>query len=157
MPNTPHKDAWTPADPDDAPSHQEQQDALLERHAQEQLRLERIERMAQTMDAAFTIPGTSIPLGVDTLVGLVPGIGDTLSLGIAGYIASQGLSLGARKRHMTQMASNIFIDWLIGLVPVIGDLFDIGWRGNLRNAALLRRLTEKRWEEERLAAGIIDL
>lgn len=135
---------------------EETQDALLMRHASERVLLERVESLAKTMDAAFTIPGTNIPLGVDTIVGLVPGIGDTVSLGIAGYIASHGLGLGARKRHMVRMGGNIFIDWLIGLVPLIGDIFDIGWRGNLRNAALLRNITEDRWADERARAGIID-
>lgn len=132
------------------------QDELLARHSLEQAQLDRVEALAKTMDAAFTIPGTSIPLGFDTIVGLIPGIGDTLSLGVAGYIASHGIGLKVQKRHMVQMGWNMFIDWLIGLVPLIGDVFDIGWRGNLRNAALLRSVTEKRWAEERLAAGIID-
>lgn len=134
----------------------ETKDELLARHAVERAQLERVESLAKTMDAAFNIPGTNIPLGVDTIVGLIPAIGDTLSLGMAGYIASHGIGLGARKRHMVRMGGNIFVDWLIGLVPVIGDLFDIGWRGNLRNAALLREITEKRWAQERHAAGIID-
>lgn len=134
----------------------ETQDELLARHAAERRLLERIETMATTMDAAFNLPGTNIPLGIDTIVGLIPGIGDTLSLGIAGYIASHGPALGARKRHMARMGLNIFIDWLIGLVPLIGDIFDIGWRGNLRNAALLRNLAEERWARERHQAGIID-
>jgi hypothetical protein len=133
-----------------------QQDSLIARHAAERAQLERVEALARTMDAAFTIPGTNIPLGLDTIVGLVPGIGDTLSLGVAGYIASHGFRLKAKKRHMVRMGGNIFLDWLIGLVPLIGDIFDIGWRGNLRNAALLRQVTEDRWADERADVGIID-
>lgn len=132
------------------------QDDLLARHAAEADILERAEGLARTMDAAFTIPGTSIPLGVDTLIGLIPGIGDTVSLGIAAFIVGHGQHMGAGKRHYAQMGFNVFIDWLIGLVPLIGDIFDIGWRGNLRNAALLRRLAEEKWAAERAAADIID-
>lgn len=132
------------------------QAALLEHHDCERQALERVESLAKTMDAAFKIPGTNIPIGLDSLVGLVPAIGDTVSLGIAGYIASHGLGLGAKKRHMMRMGWNIFLDWLIGLVPLIGDLFDIGWRGNLRNAELLRRISEERWQAERAQVGIID-
>lgn len=134
----------------------ETQDALLARHAIEQAQLERVESLARIMDAAFTIPGTNIPLGLDAIVGLVPGIGDTASLAIAGYIMSHGVGLKAKKRHMVRMGWNIFLDWLIGLVPVIGDLFDIGWRGNIRNATLLRQITEDRWINERAEVGIID-
>jgi hypothetical protein len=131
-------------------------DPLIARHHEERQTLERIERLAQNMDAAFYIPGTGIPLGFDTLVGLIPGIGDTLSLAVASYIASHGIGLKAKKRHMAIMGTNIFLDWLIGLIPLIGDIFDIGWKGNLRNAALLRRLSEERWAREREAAGIIE-
>lgn len=131
-------------------------DPLLDRHARERARLEHIERLARTMDAAFDIPFTNIPVGIDTLIGLLPGIGDTVSLGIAGYIVTQGAALGARRRDMARMSVNIVIDWLIGLVPVIGDIFDIGWRGNLRNAAIIRRHCEARWAKERTDAGIID-
>jgi len=132
------------------------QEAVIARHAAERAQLERAESLAKMMDAAFTIPGTQIPLGVDTIVGLIPAVGDTVSLGFAGYIASHGIGLKAKKRHMVRMGSNIFIDWLIGLVPLIGDIFDIGWRGNLRNAALMRKITEDRWAKERAEVGIID-
>lgn len=138
------------------PAFAETQDAVLARHAVEQVQLERVESLARTMDAAFTIPGTNIPFGVDTIVGLVPVIGDTVSLTIAGYITSHGISLKAKKRHMVRMGGNILLDWVIGLVPVIGDIFDIGWRGNLRNAALLRKVTNDRWTRERAEVGIID-
>lgn len=133
-----------------------QQDALLAQHAVERASLERVEALSRTMDAAVTLPGTNITVGLDALVGLLPGIGDTASLAVAAYIASHGIGLKARKRHMVRMGGNIFIDWLIGLVPLIGDIFDVGWRGNLRNAALLRQITEDRWAEERAAVGIID-
>lgn len=154
----PHSDNWyeAPSDKTVEARMTETQDQLMMRHARERAQLERIEGFAKTMDAAFTIPGTSIPLGLDTIIGLIPAIGDTVSLGMASYIAANGLGLGARKRHMVQMGGNIFVDWLIGLVPLIGDIFDIGWKGNLRNAALLRRLAEDRWAQERLEAGIID-
>ena len=131
-------------------------EAMAARHARERALLERVETLATGMDAAFTIPGTSIPIGWDTVIGLVPVAGDTVSLGIAGYIASHGTVLGARKRHFAAMGGNIFVDWLIGLIPGLGDILDVGWRGNLRNAALLRKLAEARWERERAAAGIID-
>ena len=97
-----------------------------------------VEDLAQLLDSQFGIPGTKIRLGLDTLIGLIPGIGDTVSLGIASFIIVQARRVGVRKRVLAQMSFNVFIDWLIGLVPVIGDLFDIGWKSNLRNAALLR-------------------
>lgn len=138
------------------PALAEVQDAVLARHIAERAQLERVEALARMMDAAFTIPGTNIPLGLDAIVGLIPVVGDTVSLAVASYIASHGIGLKAKKRHMVRMGGNIFLDWLIGLVPLIGDIFDIGWRGNLRNAALLRKIAEDRWASERDDVGIID-
>ncbi len=101
--------------------------------------VEHVENLARLLDSQFGIPGTKIRLGLDTIIGLVPGIGDTISLGIASYIVLQSARIGVRKRTLLQMTFNIALDWLIGLVPLIGDIFDVGWKSNLRNAALLRK------------------
>jgi hypothetical protein len=101
-----------------------------------------IESLAQLMDSQFPLPGTKMRIGVDTIIGLIPGIGDTISLSIAGYIVLQSARLGVGSQRIMQMLINIFIDWLIGLIPIIGDFFDIGWKGNLKNAAILRRYAE---------------
>ena len=105
--------------------------------------VEHVESLAELMDSQFALPGTKIRLGLDALVGLIPGIGDTLNLGVAGYIVSRAWAAGVPKRKLVRMSWNIFIDWLIGLVPLIGDLFDVGWKANLRNAAVLRKHYER--------------
>lgn len=111
--------------------------------------VEHIEKLARLMDSQFIIPGTSFKLGLDTIIGLIPGIGDTIGLAVAGYIVAQSARIGVQKRILVQMLYNIFIDWLIGLVPIIGDLFDMGWKGNNRNAALLRRSIERNASHKR--------
>ena len=105
--------------------------------------VEHVESLAQLMDSQFALPGTKIRLGLDALVGLIPGVGDTLNLGVAGYIVARAKGAGVPTHKLAQMSWNIFLDWLIGLVPLIGDLFDVGWKANLRNAAVLRRHYEK--------------
>ncbi|WP_417721200.1 DUF4112 domain-containing protein [Salipiger sp.] len=101
-------------------------------------RLERVERTARTMDRAFRIPFTGIRMGWDSLLGLVPGVGDTLALLPAAWILKESHALGAPGTVLGKMAGNLAVDWVIGLVPLIGDVFDIGFRANVRNAALLR-------------------
>ena len=105
--------------------------------------VEHVEDLAQLMDSQFKLPGTGITLGLDALVGLIPAVGDTLNLGVAGYIVARAAKAGVGKATLLRMSWNIFIDWLIGLVPIIGDLFDVGWKANLRNARLMRRHYEK--------------
>lgn len=74
----------------------------------------------------------------DSLLGLVPGIGDVLALAPAGWIIWKARDLGAPKMLQARMAGNTAIDAMIGAIPVVGDLFDMGWKGNLRNVRLLR-------------------
>ena len=108
-------------------------------HERAQLKtVEHVESLAQLMDSQFKIPGIPAPLGLDTLIGFIPGIGDTLGLGISGYIISHGARLGLPKQKLLKMGFNVGIDWLIGLIPIIGDIFDWGWKANNRNAAIIR-------------------
>ncbi|SLN76875.1 DUF4112 domain-containing protein [Roseisalinus antarcticus] len=98
----------------------------------------RLERLAHTLDARFRIPFTSFHIGADGLLGLIPGVGDTLAALPSAYMITRGAQLGARKRTLVRMGGNAGIDWIIGAIPLVGDIFDIGFKGNLRNAALLR-------------------
>lgn len=131
------------------PSAQLRLQELEELHSFEAAHLERLEAIARLMDARFTLPILPIPIGLDTIVGLIPGIGDTISLGVSGVIVAGAKRLHLPQRHLVQMGANIFVDWLIGLVPVIGDIFDIGWQGNIRNVKIARTYLEARWAEER--------
>lgn len=123
--------------------------ALEAEHALEWRELERLEGIAKLMDAQFALPFTPIRLGLDSLVGLIPGVGDTISFGVAGFIIVQAGRLGASFAQVLRMILNSFIDWLIGLVPLIGDLLDVGWRSNLRNTEYLREILEAKWAKER--------
>jgi hypothetical protein len=100
--------------------------------------LERLDALARTLDARFRIPLTGFRIGLDGLIGLIPGIGDTLALLPSGYLVARGWQLGARKRTLVRMGANTAVDYLVGLVPLVGDVLDIGYKGNLRNVALLR-------------------
>ena len=106
-------------------------------------RLEHVEALARLMDSRFKIPGVPIPVGLDTIIGLIPGIGDTIGLSVSGYIMAHAHGLGAPKRLLLRMGGNVFVDWLIGLIPIVGDLFDWGWQANNRNTAMLRAHLER--------------
>ncbi len=109
-------------------------------HAQDkkiQKQLAQLDILADLMDSKFRLPGTPIRLGVDTLIGLIPGIGDTIGLGVSAYIITHAARLGAKKSIIQRMVFNVGLDWLVGLVPLLGDLFDMGWKANNRNIKLL--------------------
>jgi hypothetical protein len=110
-------------------------DAMAPERARE---LARLARLAHTLDARWRIPVVGVRVGLDGLVGLIPGVGDTLAALPSAYVILRGWQLGARRRVLARMVGNTGIDYLIGTVPLVGDLFDIGFKGNLRNIRLLR-------------------
>ncbi len=99
---------------------------------------ERLERLTWWLDQRFRIPGTNRRIGLDGLVGLVPGIGDTATTAIALYVVYRAWQMGAPGPVLGRMAANVGIDYVVGSIPVLGDLFDFAFKANSRNMALLR-------------------
>ncbi|MEX0624731.1 DUF4112 domain-containing protein [Saccharospirillum sp.] len=99
--------------------------------------LAKLQQLSNLMDKAFTIPGTSIRFGVDSIIGLIPVIGDTLSISVSGYIYSFAKRAGVPWHKRMRMVWNIFVDWLIGLIPLAGDIFDIGFKANSKNVRII--------------------
>lgn len=100
--------------------------------------LHRVERVAKVLDEAVRIPGTNIKVGLDAVIGLIPGVGDVIGLGLGGWFVYEAHRLGAPAALKWKMARNVGIDAVSGLVPVIGDLVDVAYRSNRRNLELLR-------------------
>ena len=115
--------------------------------------LEHLDRLAYWLDDRFQVPGTRFRVGMDGLVGLIPGIGDAATNAITAYIIFQAWRLGVPRSVLRRMLSNLGIDFLVGLVPVVGDLFDIAYKANRRNAQLLRRHFAERLAGEPAASG----
>ncbi|WP_299281966.1 DUF4112 domain-containing protein [uncultured Tateyamaria sp.] len=101
--------------------------------------LERLDRLARAMDRAVRLPVIGVRVGWDSLLGLIPGIGDVLTLGPAAYIVLKGHQMGVPAHVTLRMLGNVGLDALIGSIPLVGDLFDIGWKANTRNVALLSK------------------
>jgi hypothetical protein len=101
--------------------------------------LPQLRRFAFWLDAGIAVPGTSIRVGLDPLLGLVPGLGDAAGALLAAWILVEAIRLGAARSTLARIASNIAVDALIGAVPVVGDVFDVIWKANLKNVALLER------------------
>jgi hypothetical protein len=91
------------------------------------------------LDDRFRIPGLGLRVGLDGLVGFVPGVGDTATLALAAWIVAEGWRLGVPKRTVARMTAEVGLDYMIGLVPLIGDLADIGFKANRRNVRRILR------------------
>lgn len=97
-----------------------------------------LDRLSHLLDGLFRIPGTGWRFGLDALLGLVPGVGDTLTSLASFYILASGVRYRVPKVTLLRMGINIGLDYLVGVVPVLGDLFDAWWKSNERNVKLLR-------------------
>src|SRR5437868_3389305 len=102
-------------------------------------RLARARTLARALDSAVGIPGTGMRVGLDPLLGLVPGLGDFAGAALSGYIVLTGIQLGAPRSVVVRMIANVALDTLAGSVPIVGDLFDAGWKANNRNVALIEK------------------
>lgn len=100
---------------------------------------DRVRTLARMLDSALKIPGTGISFGLDSIVGLVPGIGDLAGAAFSGYIVLTAARLGVPPSVLAKMLLNLGTDTLVGSVPILGDLFDVGFRANIRNSELLDR------------------
>jgi hypothetical protein len=104
--------------------------------------LKKLQQLARLMDTAWRIPFTRIRFGFDSVVGLIPGAGDVVNLGVSAYTLLLARRLGAPNSLLLRMAANAGIDFGLGSVPIAGDIFDLFFKSNTRNLKLLTDFLE---------------
>lgn len=119
----------------------------------------RARSLARILDSAVGVPGTPLRIGLDAILGLIPGGGDIAGAALSGYIVLTAARHGASRAVIGRMLLNVLLDTTIGAIPILGDLFDVAYKSNLRNVALLERhaaqqavvTRQSRW----VAAGVV--
>jgi hypothetical protein len=111
--------------------------------------------LARVLDDLIRIPGTNIGIGLDPIIGLIPGVGDMLGGLMSGYILLVAAQEGVPASVLTRMLGNIALDSLVGVVPVVGDLFDVGVKSNRRNVDLLDRYLSAPTKTKAASRGIV--
>ncbi len=99
--------------------------------------LRRLRRISHLLDNSIPIPGTKYRIGLDPILGLIPGGGDLISSIFAGYVVFKSAQMGVPQETLVKMAANIVFDTVAGTVPVAGDLLDVAWKANVKNIELL--------------------
>ena len=99
--------------------------------------LRRLRRISHLLDNAIPIPGTKYRIGLDPILGLIPGGGDLIGSIFAGYVVFKSAQMGVPQETLVKMAANIVFDTVAGTVPVAGDLLDVAWKANVKNIELL--------------------
>ena len=113
----------------------EERDEIIEE------RIIRLKRLSERLDETFTVPGTDYKIGIESIIGAIPLVGDLIGGIISTYIMYSGIKMGASPRVITQMAMNIAIDFAIGSIPIVGDLFDFVWKANKKNVKLIEEVS----------------
>lgn len=99
----------------------------------------RIGRVTKVLDELIEIPGTSVKVGVDPVIGLIPFAGDAVAALVGGWVIAEASRFGVPRIVLARMVLNLTVDLAVGLIPLVGDLFDLAFRSNSRNLALFRR------------------
>ena len=104
--------------------------------------LDRLKKLEMLLDRQFSIAG--IRFGIDSLIGLVPVLGDLISGALGLYIINEAKRLGVGKFTLSRMYANWGVDVSVGALPIVGDLFDVAFKSNTKNVRLLIADLEKR-------------
>ncbi len=99
---------------------------------------ESLETLSTYLDGLFKVPGTGWKFGLDSLIGLIPNVGDMATSVASFYILVAGVRYGVPKITLVRMAFNIGLDYVVGAIPVLGDAFDFVWKANKQNMDLIR-------------------
>jgi len=97
----------------------------------------RITALTKLLDSAFLIPGLNRRVGIDAIIGLIPGVGDAISAALASYIIWEARQLGLPRWKIAKMIGNVAFDTAIGAIPVAGDAFDLFFKANERNLRIV--------------------
>jgi hypothetical protein len=110
--------------------------------AREQAALRRVETVSRLLDDAVRVPGTRFRVGIDPVVGILPGAGDAVIAAISLYPLVEAYRLGVSWGTLVKMLTLVAVDAVVGSIPLIGSVFDAVWKANRWNVALLKREIE---------------
>ncbi len=113
----------------------------------------RIEAMETLLERAFTLPGTRFRVGLDSVVGLIPVVGDLITAAMGAWLVWEAKNLGMSKFHLARMIGNVGFDTAVGMIPIAGDLFDLAFKSNSRNLRIIKKWLDKHHPDTRVIEG----
>jgi hypothetical protein len=113
----------------------------------------RVEAMEKLLERSFHIPGTKIPFGLDSVIGLIPVLGDVVTAAMGAYMVWEARNLGMSKWHLMRMAANVGVDTVLGAIPLVGDAFDLVFRSNSKNLRIIKKHLDKHHPGTRIIEG----
>ncbi|MGX7951451.1 DUF4112 domain-containing protein [Tsuneonella sp. HG249] len=113
----------------------------------------RIESMERLLENSFTVPGINYKVGLDSIVGLVPVVGDFVAAAMGMYLVWEARNLGLPKWKLWRMTGNVAVDTAVGAIPVVGDVVDFVFKSNTRNLKIVKRHLDKHHPASRTIEG----
>jgi hypothetical protein len=101
-----------------------------------------VNRLAWLLDNSIYLPILNYRIGLEAIIGLIPGLGDVAGMLLSSFIVLQAIRLGAPRATLLRMVLNVALETVIGLIPLLGDLFDATFKANVRNVRLLTQALE---------------
>lgn len=114
---------------------------------------QRVEAVERLLERTFTLPGTSQPVGLDALLGVIPVAGDAVGAVMGLYLVWEARNLGMSKWQISRMVGNVGVDAAIGAIPLIGLVGDFLFRSNTRNLKIIRKHLDKHHPGARIIEG----
>jgi hypothetical protein len=116
---------------------------------------QRLEAVERVLERAFVLPGINRPVGLDSILGLVPVVGDVITASMGAWLVWEARNLGMSKFQLARMAANVGVDTAVGAIPFVGDLFDFVFRSNTKNLRIIKRYLDKHHPETGVIEGEI--
>lgn len=116
---------------------------------------QRVEAMEKVLEGLFVVPGLNRPVGVDVILGFIPGIGPLATAAMGAWIVWEARNLGLSKWQMTRMSGNVGFDMLLGAIPIVGAIPDFFFRSNTRNLRIIKRHLDRHHPGTRTLDGEI--
>ncbi len=95
--------------------------------------------VAWLMDEVISVPGTKVKIGLDPVLGLLPGAGDFASSTVSCVALLEAMRRGIPLKVQGQMIGNILINAGFGSIPIVGDIFSVIFRSNSRNRDIINQ------------------
>lgn len=106
------------------------------------------EKIAFLLDDLFRVPGTQKRVGLDPIIGLIPGFGDFATSIAGAALLVTGVQKAIPKSVYLRMISNWTLNALIGAVPLLGDIFSFWFKSNRRNQELIKAHIDEHGDDE---------
>ena len=104
---------------------------------------QRLEAVEALLERLFVVPGINRSVGLDSILGLVPVLGDVITASMGAWLVWEARNLGMSKFQLARMAANVGVDTALGAIPLVGDLFDFAFRSNSKNLRIVKRYLDK--------------